>query len=210
VAAFRLDLDAYRAYAAAVSRRLESYLRDLGDDEAAERLDLLELLPALEVYPEVDWTLNKVELLTFAGVAHAAEHMGRRSSSRACSSGVACASSSVRRCVTARIQDVPVLRLPGLRRARRLGPHAPRHRRTDYGASLKRARRRPASRRVSSSPATVPAQTVPWIRAAHASRREAHADRCVASTASCPYFCNLKHSIPADLCRILRADRCVR
>ena len=28
------------------------------------------------MYPEVDWTLNKVELLTFAGVAHAAEHMG--------------------------------------------------------------------------------------------------------------------------------------
>jgi hypothetical protein len=208
VAAFRLDLDAYRAYAAAVSRRLESYLRDLGDDEAAERLDLLELLPALEVYPEVDWTLNKVELLTFAGVAHAAEHMGRRSSSRACSSGVACASSSVRRCVTARIQDVPVLRLPGLRRARRLGPHAPRHRRTDYGASLKRARRRPASRRVSSSPATVPAQAVTWIRAAHASRRESRADRCVAEHRVMPLL--LQHSIPADLCRILRADRCVR
>ena len=51
-------------------------MQDLGDDEAGEQLDLLKLLPALEVYPEVDWTLNKVELLTFAGVAHAAEHMG--------------------------------------------------------------------------------------------------------------------------------------
>jgi DinB superfamily len=73
---FHLDLDAYWAYSASVNHMLEDCLRDLDDTQASDQLDLLALLPPLSVYPEVDWTLNRLELLTFVGVAHAAEHLG--------------------------------------------------------------------------------------------------------------------------------------
>lgn len=76
VQAFRLDLDAYWAYADSVSHMLRDCLRELDESTAAQPVDLLDLLPPLSVYPEVDWTLNKLELLTFIGVAHAAEHLG--------------------------------------------------------------------------------------------------------------------------------------
>lgn len=76
VQAFRLDLDAYWAYADAVSHMLRDILFDFDESTASEHLDLLSLLPPLSVYPEVDWNLNKLELLTFCGVAHAAEHLG--------------------------------------------------------------------------------------------------------------------------------------
>jgi hypothetical protein len=73
---FRLDIDAYWTYAGSVGQMLRECLDNLDESTANEKVDLLALLPPLSVYPEVDWTLNKLELFTFFSVAHAAEHLG--------------------------------------------------------------------------------------------------------------------------------------